>query len=69
MMGDRFEALEEAVQGEPVDAVIGDYVAEITMSMVAARGAEKAPHADQGLGLQDPERLAQGGGARRRTAP
>lgn len=42
MMGDRFSALQEAVEGEPVDVVVGDYMAEITMSMVAARGADKA---------------------------
>lgn len=35
-MGDRFSAFEEAVQGEPVDVVIGDSMAEITMSMVVA---------------------------------
>lgn len=34
--GDRFTALDEAVNGEPVDVAIGDYMAEITMSMVAA---------------------------------
>ena len=36
-LGDRFTALEEAVTGEPVDVVIGDYMAEITMSAVASR--------------------------------
>ncbi|HKN99822.1 MAG TPA: acyclic terpene utilization AtuA family protein, partial [Pseudonocardiaceae bacterium] len=35
-MGDRFSAFEEAVTGEPVDVVIGDSMAEITMSMVVA---------------------------------
>ncbi|GHF36835.1 hypothetical protein FHX82_007231 [Amycolatopsis bartoniae] len=35
-MGDRFSAFEEAVQGDPVDVVIGDSMAEITMSMVVA---------------------------------
>ncbi|MEU5264203.1 acyclic terpene utilization AtuA family protein [Amycolatopsis sp. NPDC021455] len=34
-MGDRFSAFEEAVQGDP-DVVIGDSMAEITMSMVVA---------------------------------
>ena len=34
-MGDRFSAFEEAVQGAP-DVVIGDSMAEITMSMVVA---------------------------------
>ena len=42
MTGDRFSALEEAVNGEPVDAVIGDYMAEITMSLIAARRGEKS---------------------------
>jgi len=36
-LGDRFSALAEAVTNEPVDVVIGDYMAEITMSAVAAR--------------------------------
>lgn len=35
-MGDRFSAFEEAVQGDPVDVVIGDSMAEITMSMLVA---------------------------------
>ncbi|WP_310399229.1 acyclic terpene utilization AtuA family protein [Nocardia kruczakiae] len=35
-MGDRFTALEEAVLGEPVDVVIGDFMAEITMSAIAS---------------------------------
>lgn len=35
-MGDRFSAFEEAVRGDPVDVVIGDSMAEITMSMVVA---------------------------------
>jgi hypothetical protein len=35
-LGDWFQALAAAVRGEPVDAVIGDYLAEVTMAMVAA---------------------------------
>ncbi|MFI5612082.1 acyclic terpene utilization AtuA family protein [Amycolatopsis sp. NPDC051903] len=35
-MGDKFSAFEEAVHGDPVDVVIGDSMAEITMSMVVA---------------------------------
>jgi acyclic terpene utilization AtuA family protein len=35
-MGDKFAAFEEAVRGEPVDVVVGDSMAEITMSMVIA---------------------------------
>lgn len=35
-LGDRFSAFEEAVTGEPVDVVIGDSMAEITMSMLVA---------------------------------
>lgn len=35
-MGDRFGAFAESVNGEPVDVVIGDSMAEITMSMVVA---------------------------------
>lgn len=37
VIGDRFSAFEEAVTGEPVDVVIGDSMAEITMSMATAR--------------------------------
>jgi hypothetical protein len=45
-MGDRFSAFEEAVTGEPVDVVIGDSMAEITMSMVTAafRAHPEAQH-------------------------
>ena len=36
-LGDRYEALAQAITGEPAaDVVIGDFMAEITMSMVAA---------------------------------
>lgn len=35
-MGDRSTALAEVVLGEPVDVVIGDFMAEITMSMVSS---------------------------------
>ena len=44
--GDRFTALSEAVNGDPVDVVIGDYMAEVTMSMVAA--AASGPDRDRG---------------------
>jgi hypothetical protein len=45
-MGDRFSAFAEAVTGEPVDVVIGDSMAEITMSMVVAgfRAHPEAQH-------------------------
>ncbi len=45
-MGDRFSAFAEAVNGEPVDVVIGDSMAEITMSMVTAgfRAQPEAQH-------------------------
>jgi hypothetical protein len=35
-IGDRFAAFAEAVRGEPVDVVMGDAMAEITMSMIVA---------------------------------
>jgi hypothetical protein len=35
-MGDWFQALAAAVRGEPVDVVTGDYLAEVTLAMVAA---------------------------------
>ncbi|HEX5114691.1 MAG TPA: acyclic terpene utilization AtuA family protein [Pseudonocardiaceae bacterium] len=46
VMGDRFSAFEEAVTGEPVDVVIGDSMAEITMSMLTAgfRAHPEAQH-------------------------
>ncbi len=47
-MGDRFSAFEEAVQGAPVDVVIGDSMAEITMSMVVA-GFHGNPAARRGF--------------------
>jgi Acyclic terpene utilisation family protein AtuA len=46
--GDRFTALDEAVNGEPVDVVIGDYMAEVTMSMVAAASAPLGPGRERG---------------------
>jgi hypothetical protein len=35
-LGDWFQALAAAVRGEAVDVVIGDYLAEVTMAMVAS---------------------------------
>lgn len=35
-LGDRFSGLTESVSGEPVDAVIGDYLAEFTLAQLAA---------------------------------
>ncbi|RRO19873.1 DUF1446 domain-containing protein [Saccharopolyspora rhizosphaerae] len=36
-LGDRRSALDEAMAGEPVDVLIGDYLAEFTLAMLAAR--------------------------------
>ena len=36
-LGDRFTAIDEAVAGDPVDVLIGDYLAEITLAALAAR--------------------------------
>lgn len=36
-LGDRFTALAEALDGDPVDVLAGDYLAEITLAMLAAR--------------------------------
>ncbi|WP_181783126.1 acyclic terpene utilization AtuA family protein, partial [Pseudonocardia pini] len=36
-LGDRRSALDEALAGDPVDVLIGDYLAEITMAAVAGR--------------------------------
>ncbi|WP_273941181.1 acyclic terpene utilization AtuA family protein [Kutzneria chonburiensis] len=41
-IGDRFSAFEEAVRGEPVDVVMGDAMAEITMSMIVAGFVDNA---------------------------
>ncbi|WP_063041603.1 acyclic terpene utilization AtuA family protein [Nocardia pseudovaccinii] len=35
-LGDRFTALDEALAGDPVDVLVGDYLAEITMAAVSA---------------------------------
>lgn len=35
-LGDRFSALSEALAGDPVDVLVGDYLAEITMASVSA---------------------------------
>lgn len=35
-LGDRFTGLSESVTGDPVDAVIGDYLAEFTLAQLAA---------------------------------
>ncbi|MFV0533060.1 MAG: acyclic terpene utilization AtuA family protein [Cumulibacter sp.] len=37
-LGDRFTGLHESVTGDPVDAVIGDYLAEFTLAQLAAVG-------------------------------
>lgn len=36
-LGDRYTALAEALDGDPVDVLAGDYLAEITLAMLAAR--------------------------------
>jgi hypothetical protein len=36
-LGDRYTALAEALEGDPVDVLAGDYLAEITLAMLAAR--------------------------------
>ncbi|GAA4830716.1 acyclic terpene utilization AtuA family protein [Saccharopolyspora rosea] len=38
-LGDRRGALDEAMAGDPVDVLIGDYLAEFTMAMLAARSS------------------------------
>jgi hypothetical protein len=41
-LGDRFTALEEVLAGDPVDVLIGDYLAEITLAGLAARHRNEA---------------------------
>ncbi|GAB3698506.1 acyclic terpene utilization AtuA family protein [Saccharopolyspora tripterygii] len=36
-LGDRRSALDEAIAGDPVDVLIGDYLAEFTLAMLSAR--------------------------------
>ena len=36
-LGDRFTAVDEAMAGDPVDVLIGDYLAEITLAALSAR--------------------------------
>lgn len=45
-LGDRFSALAEVVTGEPVDVAIGDYMAEITMAMVASQFSNNSGQLD-----------------------
>jgi hypothetical protein len=40
--GDRFEAMQELVEGGPLDVVTGDYLAELTM-LILWRGRQRAP--------------------------
>ncbi|MFC4947629.1 acyclic terpene utilization AtuA family protein [Pseudonocardia sp. GCM10023141] len=39
-LGDRFSALSEVLAGDPVDVLVGDYLAEITLAALAARSPE-----------------------------
>jgi len=41
-LGDRFTALDEVMAGDPVDVVIGDYLAEITLAALSARHRQDA---------------------------
>jgi hypothetical protein len=36
-LGDRYSALDEAMSGDPVDVLIGDYLAEITLAGLSSR--------------------------------
>jgi hypothetical protein len=36
-LGDRFTAVDEAMAGDPVDVLIGDYLAEVTLAALSAR--------------------------------
>ncbi|MET8779145.1 acyclic terpene utilization AtuA family protein [Nocardia sp. NPDC004654] len=44
-LGDRYTAVDEALAGDPVDVLVGDYLAEITLAALSARH-----HHDPGLG-------------------
>ncbi|MFF7635927.1 acyclic terpene utilization AtuA family protein [Kitasatospora sp. NPDC008050] len=39
-LGDRYTAIDEAVAGDPVDVLVGDYLAEITLAGLSARCQE-----------------------------
>ncbi|MGK9273824.1 DUF1446 domain-containing protein [Williamsia muralis] len=41
-LGDRYTALDEVMRGDPVDVLMGDYLAEITLAALAARYARDA---------------------------
>jgi hypothetical protein len=41
-LGDRFTALDEAMAGDPVDVLIGDYLAEVTLAALSARHRQDA---------------------------
>lgn len=36
-LGDRYTAIDEAMAGDPVDVLVGDYLAEVTLAALAAR--------------------------------
>ena len=36
-LGYRFTAVDEALAGDPVDVLVGDYLAEVTLAALAAR--------------------------------
>ena len=38
-LGDRYTALDEVMRGDPVDVLMGDYLAEITLAALAALGS------------------------------
>jgi len=41
-LGDRFTAVDEVMAGDPVDVLIGDYLAEITLAALSARHRQDA---------------------------
>ena len=42
-LGDRFTAVDEAMAGDPVDVLMGDYLAEITLAALAAAAGRGKP--------------------------
>ena len=52
MIGDYFEAFRNAVHGEPVDVLVGDYLAELTMGRISESYIDAGrPEAIQDLSL------------------
>jgi hypothetical protein len=51
-LGDRFTALDEALAGDPVDVLFGDYLAEIARATVSADSPAESSRASRLCGIR-----------------